>query len=338
MYLADEAVYEEMKPAAYYDSTDPFHEIPQVLELFSSDVKGFWHAHVETGIMRRDNLRIPYVACMQPDLRADTAKSVVVFTGVSECILKYPQVYYELFQAGYNVFSVEHRSQGIADRPLANRQKIAVSHFDEYVQDAQEFVRTVVRKKIPPGSPLAIMGHSMGGMVSLHLGESCHDTACTVLLAPMLGINFKGIPEMFVWLVATLFVFLGFGSYYVLGRHDRCPKTIVNGPTTTDKVTLDRWNKIRHRVTRMICGGIVWNWVKAAIEATWRYQSQDVIDSYPKPILMLRAETDHHVDNNVIDAFVAKKKKGVKKVCVCVCICTLCTCLYIYVCVCVCVL
>ena len=122
------------------------------LELFSPEVQAFWKKHAQTGIMRRDGLRIPYVFFKHPE-ETKKPKSVVVFTGVSECILKYLLVYYDLFQGGYNVFGVDHRSQGISDRPLSNRQKINVTDFSEYVDDAYAFVHTVVKKNIPVGEP-----------------------------------------------------------------------------------------------------------------------------------------------------------------------------------------
>ena len=103
-------------------------------------------------------------------------------------------------------------------------------------------------------------------MISLQLGERMHDSVCTVTVAPMVGINYQGLPEIVVYLLVLFFVFIGFGECYILGRKDRSPKTIVNGPISTDEVHVERWNAMRRRIPRIITGGIVWNWMRASMQ------------------------------------------------------------------------
>ena len=72
-------------------------------------------------------------------------KGAIVFApGRGESYLTYPELEYDLVQAGFSVYVIDHRSQGFSGRIALNPQVVTVESYDNYVTDFTTFVDTVV--------------------------------------------------------------------------------------------------------------------------------------------------------------------------------------------------
>ncbi len=76
--------------------------------------------------------------------------TVVISNGRTESFVKYKELAFDLARAGYAVYVHDHRGQGLSPRLLAGpaeHDKGHVELFDDYVEDLQAFVQTVVRRE-----------------------------------------------------------------------------------------------------------------------------------------------------------------------------------------------
>ena len=75
---------------------------------------------------------------------------IVVVNGQSEPWLKYGEVFYDLYQKGYSVYSYDHRGQGLSPHLGANNSQIGhVDHFLHFPLDLNEFMEKVIKPVHP---------------------------------------------------------------------------------------------------------------------------------------------------------------------------------------------
>lgn len=154
---------------------------------FSAFVTGpllhFWRRRQEKSFTGTDGLRIRYVSFTS----SQHTKAVLIAPGRIESYVKYPEVAYDLFQCGYDVFIIDHRGQGLSDRMLEDTHLGHVEHFSDYVDDLYRFWQiTLSGDRYQQKFALA---HSMGGAIlTLLLRREPGLVDAAALLAPMFGI------------------------------------------------------------------------------------------------------------------------------------------------------
>lgn len=146
---------------------------------------------------------------------------VLFLTGRAEYYLKYRHFFNILNEKGFSVYAMDHRGQGASGRLLQEHQKGHVEKFDDFVEDADFFLKNLVISGSDPSSELISISHSMGGAVSLLLGmKNPGIFKKMIFCSPMWGINFGKIPESVIYRLSQLFCFLGAGEKYALGKGD----------------------------------------------------------------------------------------------------------------------
>ena len=160
--------------------------------------------------------------------------TVVLFlNGRSDNIFQYAELYHDLYNKGYDLFTFDHRGQGYSCRLTQDRYKSHVETYDYFVEDLDTFYRLFVK---PHGyKRLVVLGHSMGGAVSIlwsYLNQKIVDKI--ILTAPMVEVlnPFMG----FLSQVALMFLcFFGFAKTTLVGSS----KKPSIGPFITNKLTRD---------------------------------------------------------------------------------------------------
>lgn len=114
----------------------------------------------------------------------DPRAVVLVSHGHGEHGGRYAELARHLAGRGMTVHAIDHRGHGRSGGPRGH-----VDRFGDYVRDVEDW-RRAVTAKLPPQTPVFLLGHSLGGLIAIrhlqtHPGAGFRGA---VLSAPLLGI------------------------------------------------------------------------------------------------------------------------------------------------------
>jgi lysophospholipase len=216
-------------------------------------------------------------------------------------MLKYRELIYDLFQAGYSLYILDHRGQGFSGRILTNSQIGHVEHFDDYVTDLKTFVDHMVRpsqENLGAGrGPLFLLAHSMGGCIaSLYLEKYPRDFQAAVLCSPMHQPSTGFIPEDLARMVAERKDIIGKEKCYALGKgpYLDTPYDGIRDPRdsalTHSKSRFEEVRALYNANPHVKVGGPSFQWVAEAIHAGKRARENSGLIEVP--VLLLQAGDD----------------------------------------------
>ncbi|KQO75960.1 alpha/beta fold hydrolase [Rhizobium sp. Leaf262] len=249
-------------------TAQPYSKESGLSVSYNSRIVDFWNRHGQ----RRDftglgGVRIAAMAFP----RSDSSAGIVISIGYGESYIKYREVIYDLWNAGFQIYILDHRGQGFSDRlvlPDTKQQydpsaiKRAhdlgyVEQFGDYVEDLKTFVDETAK---PANRRLFLVGYSMGGAIgSLYLETYSSDFSGAVFTAPMHQPDLSPIPNMACWLFR-----FGAPKNYVWGRGPFALSKDFDPDrsSTSSRVRYEiikRDEFIRHPETQL--GGPSFNWV-----------------------------------------------------------------------------
>jgi len=133
------------------------------------------HGYLE-GVGR---LRLHYQAWETPGPRA----ALVVVHGLAEHSGRYERFGTDLAAYGYSTYVMDLRGHGLSDGRRGH-----VRRFDHFLQDLDRF-RREIEGLVPIGTPMFLVGHSLGGLIALRYLEEYSATGLSgaVLSAPWLS-------------------------------------------------------------------------------------------------------------------------------------------------------
>ena len=139
-----------------------------------------------------------------PDLTA-VKGHIVMLPGFKEPIEKYFEAMRDLHARGYAVWMMDWRGQGGSERYLpAHPHKAHHQGYEEQIETLHQFITHHVLPSKPADLPLHMVGHSMGGHLTLrYLHDHNQDDAdgnkgpitSAMLTAPMLDISTGAVPK-----------------------------------------------------------------------------------------------------------------------------------------------
>lgn len=226
----------------------------------------------------------------------DSKHHVVLLTGWDESFIKYGDVISDLLAAGFCVYTMDWRSQGLSGRHLLDPQVTYVKSFDDYLEDFKFFVDQIVvgRCNVDPSS-LTCLAHSMGGFISLMAaadGWAKSKFQRLVVCSPMIKMK-VGMPHGLARRLGCMLCRLGLGESYAPGQGGIDVFKPVKGKLTTDKNRLTSHEKIRRVFPLIAMGGMSNRWVVEAIKAQeWFAKHNGDVDI---PVLLLEADDDSFV-------------------------------------------
>lgn len=101
-------------------------------------------------------------AYWQAWLPGDPARAIVVVVhGIHEHSARYAHVGARLATAGFAVYAADHRGHGRTDGQRGNIERMAL-----ILADLRSFVHFAAARH--PGTPVFMVGHSLGGLIALH--------------------------------------------------------------------------------------------------------------------------------------------------------------------------
>ena len=241
-----------------------------------------------------DKVRIRYA--IFPKTAGAAKGTVCLVHGRTEFIEKYFETIADFQKRGFAVATFDWRGQGGSDRLIRNRTLGHVRNFEDYWTDLRSFHANILLPDCP--SPFYLVGHSMGGLVSLIAGTRDRMMFDRVFLsAPMVGLDRQPLSFAGMAAVGDTLSLLGMGKMPVGRAADAPPseKSFPNNPLTSDLVrymrTVDTW---RERPDLMV-GRPTFKWGAAAMHAMALAASDRFPLSIKVPVMMLAAARDEVV-------------------------------------------
>ncbi len=216
--------------------------------------------------------------------------TVLLVHGYKEHSKRYGPVVEFLTGIGFRVVAYDQRGHG-----RSGGKPAFVSHFDDFLDDL-EIILLKIGMDNPPGTPVILWGHSMGGLVALrYLQTRTYSVAGSIISAPWLKTNMKGS-----WFKLTLTKILEvpFRIANIISPAVKVPVGIRPENLTRDLDIQQAYLK-DSMVHKFVTPGLYW----AASDA----QKQLLNDpkSFRVPIVFLVPDEDLVVDSDTTLRFVA---------------------------------
>lgn len=223
--------------------------------------------------------------------------TLVIAPGRAEAAIKYHELATQLIDLNYEVAVIDHRGQGQSQRLLGDPQ---LGHMDDFEYCVEDMV--ALCRLLPSTEPLILIGHSMGGAISIRLLERYPQLAAgAVLCSPMLSLPY---PRRLVQYYATYrywldgrrwqrkqllpgFIHPGEGRYHV--------KPFDRNILTSDPLRYQQSCDIYQRHPALQLGGPTAGWVVNAYRLMDAIQHD--VDQVKVPVLVINASRDRVVSS-----------------------------------------
>jgi len=256
-----------------------------------------------------DKVRLRYAVF--PKTAGAAKGTVCLVQGRTEYIEKYFETIADFQKRGFAVATLDWRGQGGSDRLIGNRRLGYVRDFNDYWVDLQSFHANILLPDCP--APYYLVGHSMGGLVSLIAATRDRMMFDRVFLsAPMVGLGGQPLSFAGMAAIADIVSFVGLGRMATGRAADELPseKGFPGNPLTSDlrryMITVDSW---RERPD-LIVGKPTFKWAAAAMHA----MSDASTDGFPAairvPVLMLAAARDEVVSTGWTEQLGLRMRTG----------------------------
>lgn len=274
-----------------------------LVEFSQQTLAPFWQSRNEGFIEGQQGKKLYWVSFTRPE----NNKAILLVNGRIESVYKYQEVFWDLIEQGYDVYSYDHRGQGLSERCCTDQQLGHVEHFDYYIKDLHHVVEAFDLSRY---QKRFLVAHSMGGAISTRYLQTHpdHPFDAITLSAPMIGIQMQ-------WYLRLI---SGPLTKWISSRSpipDYAPgqKPYYNKPFETNELT---HSKLRYQWFRGLyeqqpdiqLGGPSSHWVNQSLLAAKRC-SQEAY-KLNLPVLLIQASQDTVVDNAAQKRFINKLNKA----------------------------
>lgn len=148
--------------------------------------------------------------------------SIVISHGFTGIIPHYTELAYYFFQAGFDVWIMEHRGHGLSPHDVTDPSVIWIDDWRRYVVDLAKFAQEVVRPQT--SGDLYLFAHSMGGGIGISVAQQFPDIFSKIILtSPMIEAQMAGIPGPVAKRIARAFCRAGKGKNRVFAQKPFSP-------------------------------------------------------------------------------------------------------------------
>ncbi|WJG10029.1 alpha/beta fold hydrolase [Aliiglaciecola sp. LCG003] len=274
---------------------------------YTQFIAPFWRDKVVNGYFSgKGNIQIAYAFVINPH----GIGSIAISSGRIETLLKYQELVFNLYHAGFSVFIHDHRGQGLSGRMTDNPQQGYVDSFSDYVEDFKTFFDTIISEN--SSHQPVVIGHSMGGAIATqYILTYPNDFQKCVLSAPMFGIK-PALPAWFAnILLNTHLIFNQWFSptpWYFIGQSDYQNLPFEQNVLTSSRARYKVFRDQYEQQSQCKLGGVTAKWLLEAYRCM-AYIYQHAAD-IKIPILVLQAGNDKVVDNNQQNKFLLRMRSA----------------------------
>lgn len=233
-------------------------------------------------------------------------KAIVMVNGRLESAWKYQELFYELFQQGYDIYAFDHRGQGQSDRLLADKQKGYVEDFEDYLRDMD---RLLAHFDLARYERRFLLAHSMGGAIATRYLQTRpqHPFDAMAACAPMFGINIPWYCAPFAVPMSILLTTLYPQPHYAPGYQDYQPIPFEENRLTHSQIRYRWFRALYQQQPQLQLGGPTTRWVWQSLLAS--KQCIQLTRQVKIPFLLLQAGKDAVVSNAAQQRFIRKLRR-----------------------------
>ncbi|QQR39525.1 alpha/beta fold hydrolase [Devosia rhizoryzae] len=259
--------------------------------------------------MTSDRVRLRYA--LWPKSAGPQRGTVCLVQGRTEYIEKYFETIEDFRRRGFAVATFDWRGQGGSDRLIPNRTLGYVDRFDDYVTDLRCFHAEILLPDCPP--PFYLVGHSMGGLVSLHTATRDRLMFDRMFLStPMVGLHNMDESLGRSRIISETLSFIGLGHMPLARRGDRRPDEAMypNNPLTSDMLRYKRMVETVRADDSLYLGSPTFRWLAAAMRAMLETRADQFPGDIRIPLLILAAARDTIVSTPAIEQLGLRLRTG----------------------------
>lgn len=256
-----------------------------------------------------DNVQLRYA--LWPKSEGAHRGTICLVQGRTEFIEKYFETIADFRRRGFSVATFDWRGQGGSDRLIGNAKLGYVDRFEDYWTDLRSFHGEILLPECPP--PFYLVGHSMGGLVSLFAGIKDRLMFDRIFLsAPMVALDKQPLSMGGMARVCETLSFLGLGRMPIGRKADKpaSEATFPGNPLTSDLIRYLRMvDVIKARPDLEIAAPTV-RWAAAAMGAMAEAGRDSFPGSIRIPLLMLAAARDEVVSTAATEQLGLRMRTG----------------------------
>ena len=259
-------------------------------QAINSNIAQLWSRREEGFIRSFDNTRLYWIKISS----AHNDKAIVIVNGRIECVWKYQELFFDLFQQGYDIYSFDHRGQGLSERLIDDSQMGYVDDFEDYTHDLHHLVQHFNLERY---KSCYLMGHSMGGNIVTRYLQTYpqHPFAAIALSAPMFGVNLSWHLKLIAIPFNQLMAALSSQPKFAPGQLPYYPKPFDGNLLSQSQARYHWFRALYEQKPELKIGGASHRWVWQGLMAA---QKCHLMARHIKsPLLILQAGDDKIVSN-----------------------------------------
>lgn len=289
-----------MKPSS------PLHcnytQEPGFAQAIRRDIAVLWKRRQEGMFRSFDKTKLYWCKLTDPG----HSKAILVVNGRIESCWKYQELFYDLFRQGYDIYSFDHRGQGLSQRVTGDPHMGYVGFFSDYVQDMAGLIDFF---QLENYENRFLLAHSMGGAVATRYVQTHpqHAFDAMALSAPMFGVNIPWQLRPVALPLTQLLTAISPKPRYAPGHHPYIAKPFDINPLSQSEVRYRWFRQLYEEKPELQLGGPSTRWVWQGLMAA--KQCIQLTRQIKIPTLVIQAEKDTIVSNAAQIQFVSKLAK-----------------------------
>ena len=233
----------------------------------------------------------------------DGRPGIVISHGITGIIAHYAELSYYFFQAGFDVWIMEHRGHGLSPHDVSDPSVIWIDDWRRYVLDLAKFTREVVQPHT--AGALGLFAHSMGGGIGISLAQQYPELFSRIVLSsPMVMPQTAGFPAPLARAAARVFCMMGKGKSRIFTKKPFSP--VLDAESVRGKSPARaQWSfDTRLADVRYQTSAPAYQWLAEAFALSRSVLEPENCARIQAPILLFKAENDTSVRLDAIEDFV----------------------------------
>ncbi|KFA95070.1 alpha/beta fold hydrolase [Vibrio sp. ER1A] len=272
---------------------------PQFEQAINSQIAQLWENRQEGTLKAKDGTKLFWCKLTRPEHQ----KALVVVNGRIESAWKYQELFYDFFQQGYDIYSFDHRGQGLSTHLAPNPEMGHVHEFEDYLDDMQMILDTFELERYQQRHLLA---HSMGGNIATRFIQTRphHSFDKIALSAPMYGVSVPWYLKPIATIVAQIMTAIYPKPTFAPGYQGYVAKPFDINPLSQSEVRYHWFRDLYEKMPELKIGGPSTRWVWQGLMAAKQCIQQT--RQVKIPLLLVQAGADQIVSNQDQSKFINK--------------------------------